>query len=267
MSNNFFTKNGHALKGFVQENLDILSQNLAPVEQITSLSYETSTIIPDEKVSFFQKLKNAQEYVLGLASRRLTPKFALSWGFASVAIVGALTTVSLYSPVKHTQASEDKYYIYASTPLTIEGSSYQVLAKDSRSQKINEIFKAYSCPLEGLGEVFVQEADKNNIPWWLVAAVSFQESSCGKKSPKVDGQETYNAWGWAVYGDNVHSFDNWARGVEIVSKYMGDKFYNKGVTDVCEIMKTYTPPSNGSWCNGVNYFSEMIQNYQTPSNN
>jgi hypothetical protein len=32
---------------------------------------------------------------------------------------------------------------------------------------------------------------------------------------------------------------------------------------LCIIMNTYTPPSNGSWCNGVKYFGDMIQNYET----
>lgn len=114
-----------------------------------------------------------------------------------------------------------------------------------------------------MGEVFVHEADKNNIPYWLVAAVSFQESGCGKKTPETDGVESYNAWGWGVWGDNKHGFDNWARGIETVSKYFGDRFYSQGYTDTCEIMKVYTPPSNGSWCRGVNYFGDEIMNFSS----
>jgi hypothetical protein len=157
-----------------------------------------------------------------------------------------------------------KYSIFSSRPLTLVEATQEVDSKDSRSQKINEVFKDFNCPLEGLGEIFVREADKNDIPWWLVASVAFQESSCGKNTPKLDGNETYNAWGWEVYGNTAHSFDNWARGIETVSAYFQDKFYSKGTTSLCDIMKVYTPNSNGSWCRGVQEFSDIIQAYKTP---
>jgi hypothetical protein len=110
----------------------------------------------------------------------------------------------------------------------------------------------------------VEEADKNEIPYWLVAAVSFQESNCGKKTPEKEGVESYNAWGYGVWGDNVMMFENWEAGIESVSRYMGKKFISKGVTDTCEMMKTYTPPSQGSWCKGVNHFKEVITTFETP---
>jgi hypothetical protein len=63
---------------------------------------------------------------------------------------------------------------------------------------------------------------------------------------------------------HVKHFDNWEHGIATVSKYMGEKFFAKGITEPCEIMKIYTPPSNGSWCFGVKYFGNMIENYQSP---
>ena len=89
-----------------------------------------------------------------------------------------------------------RYSIYSSKPLTLQTATTSIYSKDSRAQKINAVYKKYNCPLEGMGDVLVYEADKNNIPWWLVAAVSFQESGCGKVTPKVGGKESYNAWGW-----------------------------------------------------------------------
>jgi hypothetical protein len=115
-----------------------------------------------------------------------------------------------------------------------------------------------------MGDVFVNEADKNDIPWYLAAAVAFQESGCGKNTPKVDGAESYNAWGWEVYGNTVHTFENWVRGIETVSSYFSKNFFSKGISDPCEIMKTYTPSSGGSWCAGVNEFADQIKNYRTP---
>jgi hypothetical protein len=179
--------------------------------------------------------------------------------FATIALITAIYPMQVMPKINH------KYSIFASTPLRLGSTTYEIYSKDARSQKINFVFKEYNCPLEGMGEAFVYEADKHSIPWWLVAAISFQESSCGKMTPEPGGVESYNAWGWAVYGDNVQTFDNWARGIETVSQYMANNFFAKNITDPCEIMKTYTPPSKGSWCEGVKYFGDIIQNYTTPT--
>lgn len=186
------------------------------------------------------------------------------WASASVVLIFGFLISLMITPKNAKPQDTKRYAIYSSRPLTLQPSTNAVYAKDSRAQRINEVYKQYNCPLEGMGDVMVYEADKNGIPWWLVAAVSFQESGCGKKSPKVAGAESYNAWGWGVYGGVVFSFDNWVRGIETVSKYFGDKFYSKGIEDTCVIMQTYTPPSNGSWCEGVNHFRDVIVNYESP---
>ena len=171
---------------------------------------------------------------------------------------------AILNPFKIKPEISDKCVIFSSKPLTFEQSTYHLYTKDSRAQKINGVFKYFKCPLEGMGEKFVEEADSNNIPWYIVAGIAFKESSCGKNTPKVEGAESYNAWGWAVYGTTTKTFDNWARGIETVSKYLGTRFYSQGITDECEIMKVYTPPSNGSWCEDVKYFGNLIQEFSTP---
>lgn len=190
--------------------------------------------------------------------------FAKIWILSSFALFLIVSVGIILFPPKFRTQPKGGYAIYASKPLVLGDSNIRLYAKDSRSQRINEIFKQYNCPLEGLGDIFVMEADKYGIPWWMVAAISFQESSCGKLTPEVDGVESHNAWGWAVYGDNVQMFKNWVRGIETVSEYMSDRFYSKGITEPCEIMKTYTPPSKGSWCEGVKFFGDQIETYKTP---
>lgn len=169
------------------------------------------------------------------------------------------------NPVFSLSKPTPRYSIFSAKPLTVGGVSESLNSGDTRAAKLNAIFDIYNCSnFYGMGEVFVREADKNKIPYWLVTAVSFQESGCGNKTPTKDGNESYNAYGWGVWGDNVRTFNNWEEGIVVVSKYMNDMFYSKGTTDLCTIMKTYTPPSNGSWCNGVAYFRDIIVNYQSP---
>lgn len=158
-----------------------------------------------------------------------------------------------------------KYSIFSSRPLVLGTSTTRLLGTDPRAAKIDKVLEYFKCPMRDLGESYVQEAEKNGIPYWIVPAIGFQESSCGKNSPTIDGNETYNAWGWGVWGDETKGFDSWEHGISVVSKYIGERFFSQGITDPCEIMKTYTPPSSGSWCEGVKYFGEIIENYKSPT--
>lgn len=143
-------------------------------------------------------------------------------------------------------------------------NSFETKAVDARTLKVEKVFEKFKCPLVGTGEYLVQKADEHQIPYWLVAAVAFQESGCGKKTPNVAGLgESYNAWGYGVWGRNVKTFDSWEAGISAVSKYFSVNFFSKGITDPCEIMRVYTPPSKGSWCAGVKYFGELIENFES----
>lgn len=183
------------------------------------------------------------------------------WLGTNIALITIVVSILLYSNGTDL-FNQVRYSVFATKSYVLGASSSRIESDDAKAERIDAVFRSFKCPLEGRGKVFVEEANKNNIPYWLVASISFQESSCGKNTPyRSDVEETYNAWGWGVWGTNIKHFDSWDHGIATVSKYMGDKFYSKGITNTCEIMKIYTPPSNGSWCNGVNYFGNLIQNY------
>lgn len=188
------------------------------------------------------------------------------WAGAGTIISLILATFLFGVPVyKHKHPVPDKYSLYSSIPLTLDSVSQELDYSDSRAVRIDKVFEVFNCPMHGLGEAIVKEADDADIPYWVVAAIAFQESSCGKNTPTLDGVNSNNAWGWATYGANVYEFDSYEQGIETVSKYLSKKFYSAGITDMCEIMRTYTPPSNGSWCKGVEYFGDLIQSYKSPS--
>lgn len=177
-----------------------------------------------------------------------------------------LMVLSIYLLVQERKSPDlaYKYTIFSSKPKVLGYSTQDVDTEDARDERIDEVFKKYKCPIQGYGETFVREADKNNIPYWLVAAIAFQESSCGKNTPVVKGEETYNLYGWGVWGPHVFKFESMEEGIATVSEYMSSKFISKGVTEPCEIMKTYTPPSKGSWCEGVKFFRDEIVEFESP---
>ncbi len=259
----FFRKEGRLLRPF---NIPTVDANLSRlyetnIESISSLLEDNVIYLgKSPKTRITQKIIDKFNEITSTVSIQ---KYAMM-GFATAIIIfSGLTAYASVFPRKFSPPVSDKYNIFSSKPLTYEYAVSQVNTKDSRAEKIDGVFNMYKCPLEGLGGKFVEEADKYGIPWWLTAAVAFKESSCGKNTPTVDGNESYNAWGWGVYGDYTHTFDNFARGIETVSRYFADKFFSQGITDPCEIMKVYTPPSDGSWCKDVIHFSEVFEGFET----
>jgi hypothetical protein len=178
-----------------------------------------------------------------------------------IGIFYAVDQLTLHSGV--TRESVDKYNIFSAQPLVLGTSTINLYGMDSRAKKIEGVFRAYNCPMRGTGEFIVEQADKNGIPYWIIPAIAFQESMCGKITPERAGVESYNAWGWAVYGGNAKFFNNYEHGIKVVSEYMSNRFFKQGITEPCDIMRIYTPPSKGSWCRGVNYFGDKIKNYST----
>ncbi len=187
----------------------------------------------------------------------------LIWMFSSTLFVLILSVVLIVKDSSSPKTAY-KYAIFSANPKVLGYSTQAITGEDGRGERIDMIFTKYKCPITGHGQKFVEAADKHQIPYWLVAAVAFQESSCGKMTPKVQGNETFNLYGWGVWGKNVHKFDSIDQGIETVSKYMSTKFISKGITEPCDIMKVYTPPSKGSWCEGIKFFRDEILDYETP---
>lgn len=175
-----------------------------------------------------------------------------------------IISFALILSLHNSSSSAYRYTIFSASPKVLGASSTRITGDDARAERIDSIFNKYKCPIKGYGKTFVQEADKNKIPYWLVAAIAFQESSCGKNTPIVNGDDTYNLYGWGVWGPHVYKFDSIEEGIAVVSKYMNTKFISKGIREPCDIMKVYTPPSNGSWCMGVKFFRDEILEFETP---
>jgi hypothetical protein len=267
---NFFTLNGKPLKSKCTGSISTICYQ-SPLEEITSLfeDYRESatpskahTLIKALNETVTAKAARAKAaYTLAKQYKLLLPT---GW-FVATACLIFFTTIFLFNSNLVTKSASPKYSNFSAKPLVLGAIGERVESKDAKVERLDKVFEYFKCPLSGYGDVFVEEAEKNNIPYWVTAAIAFQESSCAKNTPKTeDKQESFNAWGWAVYGEQVHAFDTWEQGIAVVSKYLNQRFYSKGVTDLCEIMGTYTPPSNGSWCNGVSYFRDMILEYESP---
>jgi hypothetical protein len=133
--------------------------------------------------------------------------------------------------------------------------------RDNRANILRAYFHSQDSPLTDEAQIFVREADKNNIDWKLVAAIAGVESTFGKQIPGG----SYNAWGWGVFTgtqDGVH-FANWAEGIVRVSLGLRKNYIDRGAKDIYDIGWIYAANGN-SWGSHVNFFMDKIANY-TPA--
>ncbi len=135
------------------------------------------------------------------------------------------------------------------TPLTI--------GQDNRAKFLRGFLEKYSSPLTLYADTFIKNANDYRLDWRLVAAISGVESTFGKHIP----YNSYNGWGWGVYGNNVIYFSSWEEGIETVSEGLRINYMNKWkATNVYEIGRIYA--ADPTWARKVDYFMQKITEFQ-----
>ncbi|MBI2049543.1 glucosaminidase domain-containing protein [Candidatus Roizmanbacteria bacterium] len=144
----------------------------------------------------------------------------------------------------------------------VSGSSAALLkpntnSDDNRAKILREFLEQYNSPLVPYAENFVEYADKFSLDWKLVAAISGVESTFGKQIP----YNSYNGWGWGIYGDNIIRFASWDEGIRTVSQGLRENYMDKwGARDVYQIGRFYA--ASPTWASRVTYFMERIEEYE-----
>ena len=121
---------------------------------------------------------------------------------------------------------------------------------DYRTKILRSYLESHNSPLADDADKFIMYADIYQIDWRLVPAISGVESTFGKHIPK----NSYNAYGWA---NGNYQFKSWEESIEIVSRALREKYYDKGATNISKIARRYAPPSS-TWSWKVKYFMEKI---------
>ncbi len=133
-----------------------------------------------------------------------------------------------------------------------------LVSADARPKIIASFLKEYNCPLipyEKYADKYVEVADKYNLDFRLVPAISMQESNCCKRIPGGSN----NCWGYGIYGDQVIVFPSIEVGIETVAKNLAKNYTSQGLMEPEEIMRKYTPQSKGSWAAGVLHFMNVMK--------
>lgn len=143
---------------------------------------------------------------------------------------------------------------YAALPAASGTLKTNIVSEDARLTSVRVFFQKYNPDLVPYAVNIIESADKYDLNYRLLPAIGMQESNLCKKSPK----NSFNCWGFGIYGKKVTRFDNYKQAIETVSKTLAKNYKAIGLETPEQIMTKYTPGSNGSWANGVNHFMNQL---------
>ncbi len=132
---------------------------------------------------------------------------------------------------------------------------------DKREEVLEDFLFLYDSPLAPYAQDFVENADKYNLDWRLVASIAGLESTFGKQVPF----NSYNAWGWGIYSDNVIRFNSWPEGIETISKGLRER-YLKELPESNPYVIGPTYAASPTWAQRVSYFMARIEDFEKAEN-
>lgn len=177
------------------------------------------------------------------------------FGFTIIFII--LTTIYLsyltFQKNKY-NFSQSNRVSYAALPSTQNLLKENIISKDARIEILSSFFQKYDSDLEPFSQEVIDAADRYGLDFRLIPSIAMQESNLCKKIIK----DSYNCWGFGIYGDKVKKFKNYSNAIDTVTKTLATDYKANGLVTPDQIMKKYTPGSNGSWARSVNHFMDVL---------
>ena len=184
--------------------------------------------------------------------------------FFFITVTPVIIGVSLFSLATSKSdvlSSETEYpysapvQIFAAYPETSPSTDFNLISSDARGDIVKSYLNRYESPLEPYAYYIVNIADEYGVDFRLITAIAQQESNLCKYIPP----DTFNCWGWGIHSRGTLGFNSYEDGIETVTAGLKKEYLDKGYTNPDEIMKKYTPLSNGSWAQGVNSFLAQME--------
>ena len=167
----------------------------------------------------------------------------------------ALKTSADQSDTQYETTNFDEPVVFAALPYFDQQIQTSIKTADARPEIIRQYLNQYESPLEPYSDLIVELSDQYNFDYRWLVAIAQQESGLCLHIP----ENSYNCWGWGIYGDKITRFDSFEDALRRIAPQF-TKIFLKGnhTKDPSEVMKTYTPPSDGSWANGVSSFFDNL---------
>ena len=137
------------------------------------------------------------------------------------------------------------------------GGNYEaeIQVADGRVANLKSFFRKHNSPLYDFADKIVEVSDRYQFDYRLLPAIAMQESNLCRVIP----ENSFNCWGWGIYGTTVTRFDTYDEAIETIGKGIKDHYIDKGLVTASAIMNKYTPSSKGSWQYGVNTFLKALE--------
>jgi len=163
-------------------------------------------------------------------------------------IAGVSSTLPNIAPPDYTT-------VFSALPSQKSDIVTSIKTADARAEILRQYLGHYQSPLEKYSDLIVEMSDQYDFDFRWLVAIAMQESTLCKFIP----ENSYNCWGWGIYGDKITRFDSYEDAIRRIAPqfkkiFLQDKHYK----DPMEVMRTYTPPSDGSWANGVLQFFDKL---------
>jgi len=126
---------------------------------------------------------------------------------------------------------------------------------DARAANLKAFLRKYNSELYNYADKIIEVSDKYSFDYRLLPAIAMQESNLCRVIP----DNSYNCWGWGIYGTTITRFESYNDAIETVGKGIKEHYIDEGLVTASAIMAKYTPSSNGSWQHGVNTFLKALE--------
>lgn len=189
-----------------------------------------------------------------------------AWFLASTGIIlslivflNTLTSLTPHKIVLDQEGLADNMVASANgtNPGEVKGISTTVEASDARVPIVANFLERYKSPMQPYdkyAQVLVDLSDKYGFDFRLLPSIAMTESGLCKTIPLG----SYNCTGYGITKTTSFTFNSYEESFEATAKSLKRNYIDKGLTNPEDIMKKYTPSSNGSWQNSVNqWMSEM----------
>ncbi len=159
--------------------------------------------------------------------------------------------------VKAETSSMEFYTLPVNENFSIESSPDE----DIRIKVLERFLADYNSPLTHYSEELVKQADLWGLDYALLPSIALQESGGCKKIP----ENSYNCWGYGIYGKNVIMFSSYEQAIAQVAKTIKEAYIKRGYTNPTLLEAKWTSSDSGQWSYGVNFFIGKIKEYERNS--
>lgn len=132
------------------------------------------------------------------------------------------------------------------------------IVQERQQALLADFLSRYNTPLtppDYYAQKMVAIAHKYNLDYRLLPAIAMVESTLCKFIPA----DSYNCFGFGVYGGNVLRFDSFEHGFDVVAAGLKKNYIDRGLVTPAEIETRYNPNSQGAWSGKVQLIMEQIE--------